>query len=368
MQVLAFLQWTHWLFRTVHTQRRPIVLNVDETSIARAAVGKRGYVLKRGSEPGAVGHERFSTKEARGNCTMVGVVAEDPVLQPHCKQILLTRDASLDAATKLCLRELRPPLEWMQGTCGWTNTDNFCKILTSIRRPFLANFPGRPIVVYLDSAAQHASSRVLAHANRIRMQLVFVPASLTWLLQPLDTHVFGLLKRRMVVAQQEIRCATADGRLPGVAWVSVLQQAVQEVIQSRDWQLAFSGNGLLGCDAALRPCVLEGLGSFLPLASRPPTEEELCAVLGRRRVAVRMPLLSEAFRVMREAEVIERAALPSVAAPVPCPTAGRDAATGSATATSTGACSTSGVVPIARADSLRLPVGRRLGCRPSHQA
>ena len=337
---------------------------MDETSIARAAVGKRGYVLKRGSDRDAVGHERFSTREARGNCTLVAVIADDPLLQPHCRQILSTRDATLDAATKRCLRALEPPLEWMPGTSGWTTTDNLCKVLTSIRRPFATNFPGRPIVLYLDAAAQHASNRVLAHANRLRMQLVFVPASLTWLLQPLDTHVFSLLKRRMVVVQQQIRSGAADGRLPALAWVRILEQAVRDVVQSRDWHRAFSGNGLLGCDAALRPCVLEGLGCFLPLGSRPPTEEELCSVIGRRRTAIRMPLLSEALRVMRQAEASGRGAPGSDAAPVAHSVGEREPATASATAGTTAASSSSGVAALARADILRLPAGRRLGFRP----
>ena len=364
LQVLAFLQWTHWLFANVHIHHKPIVLNMDETSIARAAIGKRGYVLKRGCERDAIGLERFSTREARGNCTLVAVIAEDPELQPHCKQILLTRDASLDAATKRHLRALDSPLEWMPGTSGWTNTDSLCKILTSIRRPFSTNFPERPIVLYLDSAAQHASKRVLAHANRLRVQLVFVPASLTWLLQPLDTHVFSLFKRRMVSVQQQIRSDAADGRLPAVSWLRILDQAIRDVIQSRDWQRAFSGNGLLGCHAGLRPCVLEGLGCFLPLAPRPPTEEEMCSVVGRRRIAIRMPLLSEALRVRRQAEASTRAAMSSDAVPGAHDAGEREHAAAAATAGTTAASSSSGVAARSRADVLRLPFGRRLGFRP----
>ena len=334
---------------------------MDETSIGRAQVGKRGYVLGRTADSGPVGYERFRTHQTRGNVTMVALIAADSDVQVHCKQLLLTRDSKLDAETIRALRALEPPMEWLPGTSGWTNGENFCKVLTSLRRPFSVNFPGRPIILFLDAASQHADKRVLAHANRMRMQLVLVPAALTWLLQPLDTHVFRELKRRMTMVQQQIRSTSADGRLAPTAWIDILQQAVKGVIQSRDWRHAFSGNGLLGCDAGLRRAVVDGLGCFMPLTSRPPTEDELNAVVGRKRIAIRTLLLSEAIRVRREAEALEVAAREGMVAPVAESAAGP---TGSGAAFSAGGASSSGVPPLARADSLRLPAARRLGFRP----
>ena len=292
---------------------------------------------------------------------MVAVIASDPSLQQHCKQIILTRDDSMDAETKRCLAALDPPMEWMEGTRGWTNGHHMCSVLTRIRQPFLRHHPGRPIILFMDSATQHASHQVLAHANRLRMQIVLIPASLTWMLQPLDTHAFALLKRRMVSLQQSVRAQDPDGRLGCVAWIDILQQAVREVIQSRDWNAAFAGNGLLGNCCLLRSAILEDMGYFLPLPLAPPDEEQLCAIMGRHRVNMSAPLLNEARRVFRENQALLRAAeaANAIRAAEPDGAVAEPASSSSLPAAPATAVwpRTAGAVP----PGLRLPVGRRLG-------
>ncbi len=342
-QVLAFLQWTQWLFQHVHRDRQPIVLNMDETSIARATAGKRGYVI--GGSGGAPEHrELFTARETRGHSTLAAVIAADHTLQHLCVQLVLTRDTSLCPATRAALRAVDLPLKWMQGTAGWTNGDHMVTVLTEIRRPFQRAFPERPVILFIDAAAQHVSNKVLAHANRLRMQLVLIPAALTWLLQPLDTHVFSVLKRKILSVQQALRAGSLDGRMGPDQWVAILHEAVRDVIQRRDWQHAFAGNGLLGDSGRIRNSLLEDLGSQLPLPLVPPTDEQLCAIVGRHRVALSGQLLNEARRVIAEAQRRARTAVGEQPTPV------REAAPGSAASTDLG-----------EGTPLRAPRGRRLG-------
>ena len=335
---------------------------MDETAIARAAVGKRGYVLTRPGDYGASASERFSSAESRGHCTLVAVVAAEPAMQRHCRQLVLTRDDNLDRATKHALRNMEAPMQWLQGTSGWTNARNVCAVLTHIRRPFAVHFPRRPIVLFMDSASQHAAWKVLAHANRLRMQLVFIPGSLTWLLQPLDTHAFSLLKRRMVLLQQQTRATAPHGRMTSTAWISILQQAVIDVLQARDWSHAFTGNGLLGADRPLRAAVTQGLGMFQPLRPGCPTEQELVSVLGRHRVNVSVAFLSEARRVMRERQARasgEAGAGGGVSAGAVAPAVASAAGPSPALAVDLDTASSSAPAPPDRGSGP--PVGRRFG-------
>ena len=360
-KVTSFLQWTQWLFSHVHSARAPIVLNLDETAIAQAVPKKRGYVI---GPPSRVTkcRESFTTRQTHGHCTMVGLIAADPSLQVHCKQLLLCKDGNLDSVTKAALAAVGPPLEWLRGTAGWTNGEHMCSVLTAIRRPFLAAFPNRHIILFMDSASQHVSHRVLAHANRLRMQIVLIPASLTWLLQPLDTHVFSLLKRKMVSLQQAVRAADPHGRLHQTAWVDILQEAVRDVISSRDWSAAFAGNGLLGITSRIRSAVLGELGACLPLPLQAPTDEQLCWILGRHRVQLSIALHSEARRVLRlnrllAAEAAAHVSASDGAAPPVVVGMAPASSSGAGSASSSAAPSAAGALP---GGALRLPRGRRL--------
>ena len=85
------------------------------------------------------------------------------------------------------------------GTDGWITSANFPAVLTYIRREFLRLRPLHEIVVVMDCAAQHCATNVIQHCRRLRLHVLLVPARFTWLLHPLDAHVFGNLKRRLAV-------------------------------------------------------------------------------------------------------------------------------------------------------------------------
>jgi hypothetical protein len=119
-----------------------------------------------------------------------------------------------------------------------------------------------------------------------------VPARLTWLLQPLDTHVFALLKRRLHALQLDARCGSADGVLHGAEWLPLLCQAVQEVVCRADWSHAFSANGVSDGPASMRSRVLEFLAATLPLPLRAPTHAEVLEAIGGRRPLLLARLLA----------------------------------------------------------------------------
>ena len=72
-------------------------------------------------------------------------------------------------------------------------------------------------MLVMDAASQHLAADVVAHAARRHIMILLLPARLTWLLQPLDTHVFAPPKR--VAAQQATQAAHAEGILAPTEWV-----------------------------------------------------------------------------------------------------------------------------------------------------
>ena len=73
---------------------------------------------------------------------------------------------------------------------------------------------------------------------------VVIPARVTWLLQPLDTHIFKRFKTNLRRACLRERILTLDGKLPIAGLVRCLVQAIGGVLGGVDWSRAFEDNGL----------------------------------------------------------------------------------------------------------------------------
>jgi hypothetical protein len=76
------------------------------------------------------------------------------------------------------------------------------QVFTIYRREIRAVRPNADIVMVSDVASQHVTREVFMHLNRLNLHTLLVPAGMTWLLQPLDTHVFSTpLKEYCMIAK-----------------------------------------------------------------------------------------------------------------------------------------------------------------------
>jgi hypothetical protein len=159
-----------------------------------------------------------------------------------------------------------------------------------------------------DAASAHLATTVENHAARLQVHLLVIPAGLTYLLQPLDTHVFALLKRRLSALQQERRALHEDGLMTATTWIETLANAVEQVLVNRSWDHAFPANGLLTDYVALRPRVSEAAGILFPLPPRAPLEEETDGIWGRPRPGLHDRILGTSVRHIRRRLAVADAA------------------------------------------------------------
>ena len=291
--------WSAWLHQSVLRDRPVCLLNLDETSVSFAEARRSGNVVmaSKGTLK-ALFYERIARRETHGHLTLVALLCADASMQPHVPQLLLTKDVGLLVAEKAALRRLQPPVFWILGTDGWVTQDNLPHLLTIIRRHICHHLPHHEIVLLLDCAAQHVTARVFAHASRLRMHLLFVPGKTTWLLQPLDTHVFSLFKRTLHQLQTDARAATPDGCLGRSDWVNLLDQAIRQVLVCRTWTHAFEQNGFGGdLTPAARARIYDACNSLVDVTPQAPTDNDLALVFGRRIPNVSRRVLSSALRL-----------------------------------------------------------------------
>ena len=106
-----------------------------------------------------------------------------------------------------CFMELSPmtsavsaaghPVEAWHGTSGFATCQAVKLWMTRVRARVRLARPRARLVFVIDVCSTHRAMEVLVHARRLKVAVIFVPAKMTWLLQPLDSHVFAVLKRRL---------------------------------------------------------------------------------------------------------------------------------------------------------------------------
>ena len=97
------------------------------------------------------------------------------------------------------------------------------------------------------------------------MHVIVVPAQMTWLRQPLGTHVFRLYKATFMRAFQTARTHTDTGHLTAAAFLQVVYSTIRKILQGRTWHHAFAACG----HAMEQTDVSESVWSELELAQRP---------------------------------------------------------------------------------------------------
>jgi hypothetical protein len=291
------LQWVQWLRHVVLADREVVMINLDETSIERVIPHRRGHVLAQGSgQP--QWYERIPRRDSHGHSTLVACVADDAALQRHLPQFVLTKDAALSRAEREKLAGLPAPLVWHPGTAGWVTSENMPPLLTALRRAIRRQRPNAEIILSMDCASQHISEHVLRHLSILGVHVVLIPAGLTWLLQPLDTHAFATLKRKLAARQAAERAAAADGSVATCGWIDALRDVVWEVLVAGSWAHCFAANGLSDTTMALRPRISGLINAALPLPLAPPVEGQLQEAAGGRRLGLADMALRASVRLL----------------------------------------------------------------------
>ena len=142
----------------------------------------------------------------------------------------------------------------------------------------------RQPILLLDACKSHYNRLVILACAAVRVWPILVPAKLTWLLQPLDTHAFAAYKVHLQKAYQLARTRTADGAVGVAELLESAYAAIHNVLQLREWASAFDHNGFCAAQAGVSSKIVTRLRLVAPLAipSTRPTEEDLKACFPKR--------------------------------------------------------------------------------------
>lgn len=282
-----------------------VCVNIDETPIFRQVQPRKGYVIRTPAGGNPSWYARIPIRDRRGQSTLLATIVNDPELQAAMPQFVLTNDKNLSKDDKAKLRTLAAPLKWFPGTKGWMSPASLKPLLTAIRRAVRSKRPLAEVVMFMDCATVHTAEDVVAHCSKLGLHLCLIPGGMTYLLQPLDSHVFATVKRTLSEMQERKRGEHPLGILATGDWIDVLSQAVHATLIERSWASAFADNGLAPPFTSLRPRIRDVISNRLPLRVNEPTIADVERIVGRKREGLREQLLRASVRLAnRPREVV----------------------------------------------------------------
>ena len=294
-------------------------MNLDESSIPAVFSHLKGSVALAAAARGTADEVTQPVPKGvdRQFFTLAAIICSESALQPLMPQVILAPQALLRADNWRSLQEDLPDNAYVKyNATGWNSESVLVDIITilgMILQPFLHEF--QP-VLYLDAAPIHLTGPVLAALAAGDIWFSCIPARVTWMLQPLDTHGFLLLKRWLRRAFQE-RMDAREGERPLSHMIRLaVRAATRGVLQAKAWRRAFEQNGLLGGQGNLSSFVRKQVADLaaLPLPACRPDAAALRACWPRNRA-----IPDEVWAALPPADPPSLAPLPGDAAALALP-------------------------------------------------
>jgi hypothetical protein len=324
VRAAVFLRWLHWTLEQLSGPAEPVVVNMDETMLSSVRPRKLGVVpTARACARLPAGH--LSRETALPRTSLIATVCSDVALQGHLPQMRLPRarpDKIPGRRAQAAYAAAGRPQSTLHGSAGWNTSDSCCLWLRELAVRLRRVAPNRPIVLVVDDCSVHLSDVVLRKCCKLSIAVVVIPSRMTWLLQPLDTHVFAQLKSKIRTMSFAEAVRSEKVALSQTARIRIQGEAIRSVLVDQDWSMVMQRAGFAGPGFALREAVAACVRG-LDLAPRRPTEGELCDVLrvppcraGRLQAA-----LKACLDAARHARTLPAAAavLPLEASSLPAP-------------------------------------------------
>ena len=285
-QAQAAWQWVNFLCEQVPPGRESLLLNLDETAVPFYHGDVKGTLLVSKRQRRLLGEpvQRVPRRQRRSNLTHVAIIAERRDVQAALPHIFLGNPGVLRVRDQKAVQaDLPSNVRLVRAASSWTTIESMVELMRDLGKALTPWKATHQPILLMDCAAQHLHVRVPRAAARAGIWIAYVPAGLTWLLQPCDTHVFLEYKRYLRSAYADIRANSASGEIPCLDWLRAVAQAVPQVLEARPWHHAFRENGFRLRQTAVSSFVRRQLGNAesLSASADEPLAEDVAAVLPR---------------------------------------------------------------------------------------
>ena len=162
----------------------------------------------------------------RGTATHVAAISHLPQIQALLPQFVLLNKRTFKGND--IPSSLPEGLIFIRDVSGWNTAEKMVLILEHIAKALISCTTKYQVVVLLDVASCHIDTQVISAANRLNLWLMYVPARLTFMLQPLD--VACLQAYKSALNQLFVERQDNDGTLRTKEWFNVLVSKIKEFL------------------------------------------------------------------------------------------------------------------------------------------
>ena len=258
-RAVVFFRWLFFVLHELAGGLPPVIVNMDETMLSSVRPWKLG-VVPSAHLAAAVDMGTVPRDTALPRTSLLAAVCNDASLQKHLPQVRLPRarpDSTAGPTVLAAYSAAGAPQLAYHGGSGWNTGPIMVCYLRELRRRVARMAPGRPLVLVMDDSGIHTGDTTLAECIRLRIAVVIIPSRMTWCLQPLDTHVFAILKAAIRGAVFERMAGVLGGRVSSCDRIRLHGEAIRRVLVDRDWTEVVRRAGLDGPGHVLRPAVQE---------------------------------------------------------------------------------------------------------------
>lgn len=307
-QVMVFLNWSQAAFEIGNASNKKVVaINMDETMIAYGYARRKGTVLTAefwDDVNDVLLCDGIKGSITKTNMSLSACIASDPEVQKLLPQTLRAKKAKFPLYLQDIADALLPEKVTIElGPSLWTTQESFKEWVSQLNESLQDLKDTHWFILVVDAARCHINEEIANWCYLLGFLMIFVPAGLTWMLQPLDVYVFADLKRRIKDRLHAVRIAQEDGQCPPAKWLPIVMKEVAS-LNNADYSRPFSRLGLDGEQLNLR-VVDHGIINAAHLAThgvRHPTEDELATCLGRKNVPFYEMLMAPFTQERRDAE------------------------------------------------------------------
>ena len=293
IQAQLYFQWINYAVRQCPDDKSVLFVNMDESSVAYTYPCQRGVVLRKRDHVGdpTAFKEKSTLGDRRGAITYLACICSDEELQSSMPQFFIGNKHRFTVALLKVLRHTTPANThvWREDS-GWMDQAKMARALKVLAESLKPVLKHRQVILILDHASAHVSAKLVNLACRLGLWVVYVPAKLTWLLQPLDTHCFANFKQSLKQKHTKLRLTTEHGDVSSKQWMDLLFEAMLEDVRGKAWRHAFESTGYIDCQRWINQGVREHTfqGAFGPLPASMPSAKDVQYMSPKHK---RMPYL-----------------------------------------------------------------------------
>ena len=310
-QATAYWQWMNYLSAFLADDKPVLRVNLDESSLKLHVPSRPGLVF----EPSAKRRRKLlrsgkgpSLTTRRSAVTLIAFACDNAEVQRVLPQVFVVSEHVVKKSDVEDLnRRCRGNMLFARRKSSWVNADFAAEVIATLAECLMEQLRSYSVVLLMDTLSSHLRVNVLKACGKAGIHVLFVPASTTAWLQPLDVAVFSVFKGWVVREIEVQRLASTDGLLTAPQMLDIYRRGAESVIRGRSWVHAFDLVGLRGQSKVSRRLLdLLELTSPLRISSELPRYQDFEAVLPAGRSVPLEDMFAAALAIEKHKERLNR--------------------------------------------------------------